>query len=264
MNKVTELFKKVWMKWLAIGVAAIAVLSVGLVAGLSKGSDESSSAEEKAHAHKYIEEVTMQATCLTAGVKTYVCGCGDKYEETVLALGHHYENYVCTHCGDEIKTTEGLLFAQFPEGGMAVRGMGECTDTEIVIPATYNGSPVTRILSSVFQKSTTLKSIVLPDTLVSIGDSAFSGCSSLESVNIPNGVTAIGDWTFQNCSSLTSIVIPKGVTRLGMRAFYGCENLTVITFNGTVEEWNVIAKEQDWNKYVPATEVVCSDGSVEL
>lgn len=264
MNKVTELFKKVWMKWLAIGVAAIAVLSVGLVAGLSKGSDESSSAEEKAHAHKYIEEVTMQATCLTAGVKTYTCDCGDIYEEEISALGHAYKNYICTYCAEEIKTSEGLLFAEFPEGGMCLRGIGECTDTEIIVPAMYEDTPVTWILHSVFKEPTTLKSVTLPDTLLGIADRAFSGCISLESVNIPDGVTYIHDCTFQNCISLTSIIIPKGVTKIGSRAFYGCYSLTSITFKGTMEQWSVISKDLHWNDHVPATEVVCSDGSVAL
>ena len=46
------------------------------------------------------------------------------------------------------------------------------------------------------QKLTEMTSIVIPDSVTSIGNRAFSGCSSLTSVTIPDGVTSIGDSAF--------------------------------------------------------------------
>ena len=54
------------------------------------------------------------------------------------------------------------------------------------------------------------------------------------------------------------------VTSIEYSAFYYCSSLTSITFQGTVAEWNAITKGSDWNKSIPATSVVCSDGSVFL
>jgi hypothetical protein len=54
------------------------------------------------------------------------------------------------------------------------------------------------------------------------------------------------------------------VTYIGARAFYECSSLTSITFEGTVVEWNAISKSDSWNDQVPATEVICSDGTVSL
>ncbi|MBE6601550.1 MAG: leucine-rich repeat domain-containing protein [Ruminococcaceae bacterium] len=88
---------------------------------------------------------------------------------------------------------------------------------------------------------TAVTSVTLRDNTVGIGDFAFSSCSHLESITLPNSVTSIGKYAFYNCSSLTSI-----------------------TFQGTVVEWNAISKGPDWNYNVPATEVVCSDGTVKL
>ena len=41
-----------------------------------------------AHEHVYSEELTKEATCLTPGVKTFTCICGDKYTEDIPAKGH--------------------------------------------------------------------------------------------------------------------------------------------------------------------------------
>ena len=129
----------------------------------------------------------------------------------------------------------------------------------IVIP-----SGVTSIGDYVFNFCQNLKSIVIPDGVTSIGDSAFSNCSRLTSIEIPSNVTSIGDYAFSCCVLFTSIEIPSNVTSIGKYAFNSCRNLTSMTFLGTMAEWNNITKGENWNKNVPATEVVCSDGVVHL
>ena len=77
-------------------------------------------------------------------------------------------------------------------------------------------------------------------------------------------VSYIGASAFRGLVSLTSITIPDSVTYIGAYAFLGCTSLTSINFEGTVEQWNNISKEIQWNYEVPATEVICSDGTVTL
>ena len=104
----------------------------------------------------------------------------------------------------------------------------------------------------------------IPDSVTTIGSWAFSGCSGLTSIEIPNSVTTIGDSAFSYCTGLTTVTIGSGVTTIGNSAFSSCYSLTSITFAGTVEQWNAISFGDSWKDNVPATEVVCSDGTVAL
>ncbi len=159
--------------------------------------------------------------------------------------------------------------------------------TSIEIP-----SGVTSIGDEAFKYCENLRSISMPEKLNRIGDFAFNGCHKLENITIPDGVTGIGKGAFASCVSFTSITIPKSVwgaysntfnlfaccnnlksvtilTTLikfhdGM--FKLCSNLESITFAGTVAEWNAHIADGANLTYgsVPATEVVCSDGTVPL
>ena len=68
------------------------------------------------HTHSYTSKVTTAAACTTAGVRTYTCGCGDTYTESIPATGHSWNDgvvtvapteetegvktYTCTRCGE--------------------------------------------------------------------------------------------------------------------------------------------------------------------
>lgn len=66
-----------------------------------------------------------------------------------------------------------------------------------------------------------LKKIILPKNISSIGDGAFYDCSSLNGeLSIPFSVTSIGGWAFTNCIGLTgSLTIPPRVASIGQGAF---------------------------------------------
>ena len=109
-----------------------------------------------------------------------------------------------------------------------------------------------------------LVSVVIPDGVISVGNDMFYHCDSLSSVVIPDSVINIGDMAFSDCASLTNVVIPNSVTSIGERAFYLCRSLSTIEFEGTITEWNAITKGFNWEYWVPATEVICSDGTVRI
>lgn len=98
---------------------------------------------------------------------------------------------------------------------------------KIGLSSTIIPNTVTTIGGGAFE-GTTLKSIVIPEGVTLIDNSAFSDCKSLETVSLPNSLERIYPLAFQN-SNISSISIPAGVKGIGENAFYGCENLSTIT-----------------------------------
>ena len=93
---------------------------------------------------------------------------------------------------------------------------------------------VITIGESAFYGCRSLTSVSIPNSVTTIGSEAFYGCSSLTSVTIGNSVTTIGSEAFYGCRSLTSVSIPNSVTTIGSEAFYGCSSLTSVTIGNSV------------------------------
>ena len=128
------------------------------------------------------------------------------------------------------------------------------TATEVRIPDTLEGYPVTKIASGFMRENLDVTKVVfskyleeieayafyqsnitgvleLPETLTIIEDSAFQGCSRLSgSLTLPEGLTTLASCAFSGCIGLTGdLVIPEGVKMLGDHAFGGC-----VSLNGTL------------------------------
>jgi len=76
--------------------------------------------------------------------------------------------------------------------------------------------------------------VILPDSILEIGDCAFASCKSLSKIVIPPSVTKIGS-AFGNCLSLKSIALPPDLACIPASCFIGC-GLTEITFNEKLVE----------------------------
>lgn len=96
----------------------------------------------------------------------------------------------------------------------------------IVIP---NPSHNSSIYPHVFDNSTHLNTIVLPNKITSIDDSAFYECYTLTNV-IMSGVTSVGARAFFNCYALPNVVFPSTIRSIGNYAFQGCGGVKYYDF----------------------------------
>ena len=127
------------------------------------------------------------------------------------------------------------------------------TETSVTIP-----SYITQIYPRAFQ-ATSIRSIVIPDSVKLIGDyafkgsrdltdviipdsvetiekGAFRGCSSLRTAQLGSAVKVIGDFAFDDCTSLTTVNIPDGVTVINEQTFMSCASLPFIKIPDSVTE----------------------------
>ena len=149
------------------------------------------------------------------------------WETGTVTLTHATDNIVIT--ADVRQASIGLEFQQVSGTNYNVKGIGTCTDTNIVIPSkTPDGGNVIGIKDTAFQYNENITTVAIPYGVTSIDDYAFSDCDSLTSVTTGNGVTSIGEYAFYGCPSLTSVTIGNGVTSIGEYAFDYCSNLTSV------------------------------------
>lgn len=94
---------------------------------------------------------------------------------------------------------------------------------ELIIPEKIdiNGKEYTVVKITGSTEKKEFESVVLPNSLIEIGDHAFYGCSSLQTINIPNSVKRIADGTFSYCTNLQTVIIPDSVKSIGDLAFEG-------------------------------------------
>jgi hypothetical protein len=128
---------------------------------------------------------------------------------------------------------------------------------EVVLP-----NSITTI--SGFNDCSSLSIIDLPNSVTEIGPNAFKNCTSLPNIIIPENVARIRENAFEGCTGITSITIPASITDIGAFAFKDCTALSEIVFEGTIAQWQSVSCDVVWNLNVPATQVICSDGTITL
>ena len=226
----------------------------------------------------WIPEVA--SNCTTDGTKGhYNCSVCDKnFDANKTKLqslvinktgAHNFVNEFCTKCNAEIVYSRGLSYERVNQHYKVV-GIGDCADTELYIPKSYNNLPVREIDASAFMDCARLENVIIPDSVETIGNLAFSSCANLASIVIPYSVISIGDYAFEACANLasitvdknneyyksidgnlytkdgktliqyavgksdTSFTIPNSVTSIGDSAFRDCTSLTSVTIPDSV------------------------------
>lgn len=150
------------------------------------------------------------------------------------------ENLTTVTLAPSIRTIESYCFQDctslasiaIPEG-MTEIGSSAFSGCKSLATVTLP-STLTSISDSCFRGCISLKSIAIPAGVKSIGTSyynysdSFNG-SGLESIVIPDSVTSIGGGVFANCKSLTSVTLSKNIKTIERNLFNGCTNLKNIS-----------------------------------
>lgn len=105
-----------------------------------------------------------------------------------------------------------------------------CTDiTSVIIP-----NSVTSLGCNTFAGCTGLMSVTIPNSVTSIDEGVFKGCSGLNSVNIPNSVVSIGYLAFENCYNLSNLTLSENLTTIGQCSFIACNSLKSLIIPASV------------------------------
>lgn len=135
-------------------------------------------------------------------------------------------------------------------------------ESNVEIPATYNGKPVTKISDGMFENDTNITTITLSSNITYIGNNAFKNCPNLKQIIFKsartystasadthsgsyaittlavasrkkdpnNNIAYIGESAFYNCVALERIDVSSATT-IGKNAFYGCSKLENVSLN---------------------------------
>ena len=155
-------------------------------------------------------------------------------------------------CYDFSHQEDSYLFAW---SGTATDGLTVIIGANVTrIPSyMFYASDYSRINRVVFESNSTCESIgyrafdscplteiELPNSILSIGESAFNNCTQLESVILSNNLTTIADFAFSNCVKLESIIIPISVTNMGSYVF-SSDNAKIFC------EQSSLPEPEDWS-----------------
>lgn len=133
--------------------------------------------------HNFEWVIDKSATCVEDGNKHEECTvCHIKQNEnTIISTSgkHEYENGSCVYCN--VVDTKDFALGLNSDGSITIMDYSGIA-TNIVLPEYINVYVLTRIENGTFQNKSLIRSISIPKSVTSIGDSAFRNCIGLETV----------------------------------------------------------------------------------
>ncbi|MBQ7550472.1 MAG: leucine-rich repeat domain-containing protein [Bacteroidales bacterium] len=124
------------------------------------------------------------------------------------------------------------------------------------------GSQLRVVSDHAFYECRNLKSIIIPETISTIGYGAFSQ-TGLTSFDIPDSVTIIEEYAFEDCRSLKNLVIPTSVIQIAGNAFLTFSSATIpVKYLGTMSQWTEILDQSVRDFEITHYTVQCKDGDL--
>ncbi|MCR5036425.1 MAG: leucine-rich repeat domain-containing protein [Bacteroidales bacterium] len=173
---------------------------------------------------KSLKEIIIPKTVSRIGEGCFA-GCKNLQSIIVEEGNKNYDSR--NNCNAIIQTDGNVLIAGcrntiIPSSVTEIGDFAFCGSLfeQLIIPQS-----IIRIGNSAFSECSLLTSLTIPESVIKIGDKAFSECRDLEQIKLPHSITRIGNETFANCQSITNLEIPLSVEEIGDDAFYKCKKL---------------------------------------
>ena len=136
-----------------------------------------------------------------------------------------------------------LIFIVDEDGILTeVQGMTE-QNIRVNIPQVVSGKTIIGIGQGVFQDNKRIESLVIPDTVKSLGYQMCRGCSNLKEVILPDGLTVIPDEAFEDCISLQTIDLPNALRQIRSDAFTNTGIVEIKFPDSLTEIWQYVFKD---------------------
>ena len=111
------------------------------------------------------------------------------------------------------------------EGGEYYATAGQWEDSS---SETYQKYTEDNVLGEFMFYGCKLTELILPTTIIFVGQYCFSNCDALAGITIPEGVQTIGAAAFYHCDKLKDITLPENLTTMGGTVFGWCAALNNI------------------------------------
>ena len=122
-----------------------------------------------------------------------------------------------------------------PYGVRHLENLEYSTLREIVLPET-----LIELAPRCFSMCRNLSQIKLPNSLETLGGSCFYGCRSLKKIEIPNKITYLPTACFRSCISLEYVKLPNNLIHLDDSCFFRCKSLVKLILPNSLRKigWN--------------------------
>ncbi len=184
---------------------------------------------------------------------------GVTYRELTYVYGNYYRNtsYVgnitipeTVNYNNRTYTVTSIEYSAFGTGHAAYGSSYDnhgCKISSIILPPS-----IRTIDDYAFQNCRELSKVSLPASLETIGDRSFWS-SSIKEVIIPNNVSSIGEFSFADCDLLANVIIGNNITEIGSYAFSGDNKLVEVFCTGITCASGLYQKT--FNRSHPALEI---------
>ncbi len=181
---------------------------------------------EGLHTEASKNEISIRSGCQYNAYFCSRCNANFGYSEKSVYCHNYNADGLCEACGNLSCLS---YYCNTYNKSIKITGFDNSV-TNLVIPDTIEGLPVTEIDQKVFSKSN-LITVVLGDHITTIQNEAFSQCEELEALILSPVLTHVGDYAIAHCSKLTELRFPSTLTTMGTYALYDNAMLRHVELN---------------------------------